>query len=340
MRTIFVLLCLLSLSTIVVESQDCRDKDRRCPIVAKKGFCNKFKLLNLCYSSCGMCCQDYDAQRCDQIRRRGTCAAESKFADNKCLKSCNKCKSDCRPCTDAQYSLHYKIEGFRVRAEVGTFHRWPKLAVALKEDLGKLKKVVPRPAALRLQHLSGIYVSKLKVCNTYPTCNDPTVADSYHVSRRWLAMNHDAPEKAGFVDMMNPGEYLVRRSNVEKYNLLHEFFHAWFDIRRRAAIAGDKASDLKVEEVKAAWRAARMNPRYQRVSYAAGGHRVAYALTSEWEYMGELSEAFFAEGKDRNDYYPYNRKDLKEFDPQGYRAIHGIWGPPYPSKVATAGTGA
>ncbi|EDO40758.1 predicted protein [Nematostella vectensis] len=167
-----------------------------------------------------MCIFYVHVARCDQIRRRGTCAAESKFADNKCLKSCNKCKSDCRPCTDAQYSLHYKIEGFRVRAEVGTFHRWPKLAVALKEDLGKLKKVVPRPAALRLQHLSGIYVSKLKVCNTYPTCNDPTVADSYHVSRRWLAMNHDAPEKAGFVDMMNPGEYLVRRSNMTMFMIV------------------------------------------------------------------------------------------------------------------------
>ena len=45
---------------------------------------------------------------------------------------------------------------------------------------------------------------------------------------------------------MNPGEYMYRRSSVEKYNLLHEFFHAWFDIRRRAAIAGDSDSRAKV----------------------------------------------------------------------------------------------
>lgn len=50
--------------------------------------------------------------------------------------------------------------------------------------------------------------------------------------------------------MQNPGEYMIRRSNIERYNLLHEFFHAWFDIRRRAGMVGDRDSQRKVTKLR------------------------------------------------------------------------------------------
>lgn len=91
----------------------------------------------------------------------------------------------------------WNIEGFHIRSEQGVFYRWLKLTSALKEDLRKLKEVVPDPAARLLQRYSGTFISRLKLCGSYPTCAPPNVADSYHVSPTWLKRNHDTLAKAG-----------------------------------------------------------------------------------------------------------------------------------------------
>lgn len=47
----------------------------------------------------------------------------------------------------------------------------------------------------------------------------------------------------------------------------------------------------------------------------------AYALTNELEYFAELSEAYLG----RNDFYPYNRKQLEKYDSVGYGVMKTIW---------------
>ncbi len=47
----------------------------------------------------------------------------------------------------------------------------------------------------------------------------------------------------------------------------------------------------------------------------------AYALTNELEYFAELSEAYLG----KNDFYPYNRKQLEQYDPDGYAIMKNIW---------------
>ena len=39
------------------------------------------------------------------------------------------------------------------------------------------------------------------------------------------------------------------------------------------------------------------------------------------EYFAELSEAYFGE----NDFYPFNREELKAFDLEGFEAIESLW---------------
>ena len=48
----------------------------------------------------------------------------------------------------------------------------------------------------------------------------------------------------------------------------------------------------------------------------------AYALNGPNEYFAELTEAYFG----KNDFYPFNRDDLKHHDPDGFRLVdqHGI----------------
>jgi len=47
----------------------------------------------------------------------------------------------------------------------------------------------------------------------------------------------------------------------------------------------------------------------------------AYALTNEKEYFAELSEAYWG----MNDFYPYTRDQLSEYDTTGYKMIETIW---------------
>jgi len=47
-----------------------------------------------------------------------------------------------------------------------------------------------------------------------------------------------------------------------------------------------------------------------------------YALTSRAEYFSENSEAYFG----ANDFYPFVRAELKEYDPKWYAALEDAWG--------------
>jgi len=47
-------------------------------------------------------------------------------------------------------------------------------------------------------------------------------------------------------------------------------------------------------------------------------------LTNKKEYFSELTEAYFG----RNDFYPFSRSDLKEYDPVGYQMMVDCWGLP------------
>ena len=60
---------------------------------------------------------------------------------------------------------------------------------------------------------------------------------------------------------------------------------------------------------------------YDSVPYAAGGTYEAYATTDHKEYFAELTEAWFWE----NDYYPFNRAELLEFDPAGAAVVESAW---------------
>ena len=61
--------------------------------------------------------------------------------------------------------------------------------------------------------------------------------------------------------------------------------------------------------------------RYDDVEYAGGGTATAYATTNVQEYFAELTEAWFWE----NDFYPFVRQDLIDFDPLGAEVIEASW---------------
>ena len=61
---------------------------------------------------------------------------------------------------------------------------------------------------------------------------------------------------------------------------------------------------------------------YASVLRINGHHERAYALTNAKEYFAESTEAFFG----TNDFYPFVRAELKEYDPEMYALECEIWG--------------
>ena len=47
----------------------------------------------------------------------------------------------------------------------------------------------------------------------------------------------------------------------------------------------------------------------------------AYAKNDAREYFCEITEAWFG----ANDFYPFNREQLKQHDPMGWQLMHLVW---------------
>src|SRR5512132_1794323 len=93
--------------------------------------------------------------------------------------------------------------------------------------------------------------------------------------------------------------------------VLHELSHAYMNL-----VLGDDDRD-----VQAAYDAAVASKKYDSVQYYNGTSKKAYALNNDKEYFAELSEAYFG----KNDFQPFNRSELKAFDPTGYAMIDRAW---------------
>jgi len=100
---------------------------------------------------------------------------------------------------------------------------------------------------------------------------------------------------------------------------LHELAHAYHD----QFAGGFGQSDL-VD----AHRRARESKKYNSVLRIDGKRGRHYALTNPQEFFAEASEAYWGV----NDFYPFVRVELAEFDPETHRLIGELWGePPAPS---------
>ena len=61
---------------------------------------------------------------------------------------------------------------------------------------------------------------------------------------------------------------------------------------------------------------------YQSVLRINGNHERHYAMTNEKEYFAESTEAFFG----TNDFYPFVRAELREYDPEMFDLECAVWG--------------
>jgi len=98
------------------------------------------------------------------------------------------------------------------------------------------------------------------------------------------------------------------------YLLLHELAHAYHD----------RVLGFDQPEIRRAFQHAENSGSYDKVKRFNGKSIVidkAYAMSNHKEYFAELSEAYFG----KNDFFPFNRDELKAHDPTGFKVLkkHG-----------------
>lgn len=195
------------------------------------------------------------------------------------------------------------IEGWTVKVNKALLADAPlstKVLDLLRVKLFEVQRVLPEQA-----------LKPLKKVAIWMELEDKRVPGGvYHPSKQWLIDHDYNPDLAKSIQFGNAKNFLSW-SFTQPAMVLHELAHAYHH-----QVLGYDQPDIK-----AAFKAARDAGKYEQVLYAQGGKKKHYALNNDQEYFAEATEAYFAV----NDFYPFVRAELKEFDPQMHEVLIKVW---------------
>jgi hypothetical protein len=199
------------------------------------------------------------------------------------------------------------VQGFIVLVNRRVLDHKKEAAEALKEvdsQLGRIARVVALKPLAKLR--------KVRIWMEW--ASDPEALTIFHPSAQWLRENGYNPEKAGGIVVGNALKFIECSRDDQPWALMHEMAHAYqFRVIGEDHPAAQKAYQKAIDA-----------GLYESVPHVHGGTRKAYAATNYKEYFADLTEAYFG----KNDFFPFNREDLKKYDPAGYRLMQDVWGQP------------
>ena len=171
----------------------------------------------------------------------------------------------------------------------------------------------------RLIMIGGIVpdeaLKKLRTCPIWIEKHHPTLGNmQFHQEIGWLRRNGHDPRMDRMVHIPRAAN-LLSRDQMAKHPwvVLHELAHAY----HKRIIGNDHAGVIE------AYEAAKASGKYEKVMLYTGREDVRhYGLNNPFEYFAESTEAYFAQ----NDFYPFVRAELKQFDPRMYAVMVDIWG--------------
>lgn len=132
----------------------------------------------------------------------------------------------------------------------------------------------------------------------------------YHPSEQWLREHDVNPEKARGVEISNARNFVAWHKD-QPCMVLHEMAHAY----HHQVLGYDHKG------IKEAYGKAKASKKYEEVLCIDGRRKTHYAMNNEQEYFAEMTEAFFG----TNDFYPFVRAELKEFDPDMFGLLETVW---------------
>lgn len=177
----------------------------------------------------------------------------------------------------------------------------------LTAQLKEIIRVVPAAAVTELRKVP-LWFS--------PEYDGASPRAEYHPGADWLRDHGRNPAMEKAVEFTNV-QILDREVIRMPYVVLHELAHAYHD---RVLPNGFDNEPLRL-----AFESAKATEKYDAVEQRFGDGRTAtgkaYAITNPMEYFAECSEAFFG----INDFYPFNREQLNEHDPQMVALLTTLW---------------
>jgi hypothetical protein len=177
----------------------------------------------------------------------------------------------------------------------------------LKAQLNEIVRVVPKAAVGELQKVA------LWISPEYPGIKPRA---EYHPNAGWLREHGRDPAMAKGVEFTNVRIFEAETRRMPNF-ALHELAHSYHD---RVLPNG-----FGNPEIKAAYEHAKASGKYDHVKRRDAEGRehtgLAYAMTNPQEYFAETTEAFFS----TNDFFPFDRKELKPHDPEMFGLLVKLW---------------
>jgi len=134
----------------------------------------------------------------------------------------------------------------------------------------------------------------------------------YHPDAGWLKSHGYPAELAKCVHLPRAADLPTSRNIREQpWFILHELAHAYHDQKLSFDEPRIKAAHEKFQQ-----------SGHGDATLLHNGQRVKhYALTNQMEFFAEMTEAYFGS----NDFYPFNRAELKEAEPEVYELLARVW---------------
>lgn len=201
------------------------------------------------------------------------------------------------------------IAGWTLQVEPKLIHEHPKLWEAVRVEatrqLEGIARVVPDGPLAKLRQITfWIHIDS-------PT--SPCMA--FHPEAGWLREHGGDPRMAGGVEMGNAANF-VSWTYEQPWMMLHELSHAYhFTFLPKG---------FDNPDIAATYDNAMAKKLYDNVLHWDGKMTKAYATNNRMEYFAEISEAYFG----MNDFYPFNRAELMNHDPEAYALLRKVWGDP------------
>jgi len=137
----------------------------------------------------------------------------------------------------------------------------------------------------------------------------------YHPSRLWLLGNGYDVALARCVNIPDAKDFVSPRlQHDQPWMVLHELAHAYHD----------QVLGFDEPRIKEVWKKFVASKKYESVKHVSGKMVRHYGLTDQKEFFAEMSEAYFG----KNDFFPFDREELKREEPEIFNVLGEIWGKP------------
>jgi hypothetical protein len=203
-----------------------------------------------------------------------------------------------------------KLEGWTIRVDdrllsgpdevLGT-----KALRFLEAKLSDITVVVPADKLKKLQ--SVVIVLDLS--------HGKLTSMQYHPGAGWLKANGYSADLVKCVHIPIAAQLATKRNiNEQPWVILHELSHAYHD----------QVLGFDEPRIKEAYEKFKKSGHGDATLLYNGKRVKHYALTTPMEFFAEMTEAYFGV----NDFFPFNRAELKEAEPEIYELLAGVWESP------------